>query len=240
MKIKIWKPGQKGNPSHRHYYFQFFQRTKRYRGVLEARNTEQAKLEAQRRWDAEWNKENAPKPEPEPKPVRMFGEFVEEAFLPWSKTHKASYADDIRITAMLVEFFKGKTLIEIKPAMVEQFKAHRYQKGKAPATINRELSVLSKVFTVAIRLEEAESNPCRNVERFALDNQRVRYLTEEEEHRLFEAIGDNQLLGDVVTVALHTGMRRGEIFNLKWFDVDFGRGILQIRKTKTKLNRTGR
>ncbi|HXQ32868.1 MAG TPA: site-specific integrase [Anaerolineales bacterium] len=139
---------------------------------------------------------------------------------------------------MLVESFKGKTLLEIKPAMIEQFKAHRYQKGKAPATINRELSVLSKVFTVAIRLEEAESNPCQNVERFALDNQRVRYLTEEEEHPLFEAIGDDQLLRDVVTVGLHTGMRRGEIFNLKWFDVDFGRGILQIRKTKTKLNRT--
>jgi site-specific recombinase XerD len=71
-------------------------------------------------------------------------------------------------------------LIEIKPAMVEQFKAHHHQRGKAPATINRELSLLSKIFTVAIRLEEAESNPCENVERFALDNQRVRYLTEEE------------------------------------------------------------
>jgi integrase len=238
MKIKIWKPGQKGNPSDRQYYYQFFQRKKRHRGVLEARNGEQAKLEAQRKWDAEWNKENTPKPEPESKPVRMFGAFVEDAYLPWSKSHKASYGDDVRITAKLVEFFKDKTLIEIKPAMVERFKAHRYQMGKAPATINRELSVLSKVFTVAIRLEEAESNPCQNVERFALDNQRVRYLTEEEEHRLFEAIGDNQLLKDVVTVALHTGMRRGEIFNLKWFDVDFGRGILQIRKTKTKLNRT--
>jgi len=168
----------------------------------------------------------------------MFAEFVEEAYLPWSKTHKASYADDMRITTMLVEFFRDKDLIEIKPAMVEKFKTHRHQKGKAPATINRELSVLSKIFTVAIRLEEAESNPCQNVERFALDNQRVRYLTEEEENRLFKAIGDDQLLRDVVTVALHTGMRRGEIFNLKWFDVDFGRGTLQVLKTKTKLNRS--
>ncbi|HXQ32867.1 MAG TPA: hypothetical protein VN843_02475 [Anaerolineales bacterium] len=47
MNIKIWKPGQKGNPSDRQYYCQFFQRKKRYRGVLEARNAEQAKLEAQ-------------------------------------------------------------------------------------------------------------------------------------------------------------------------------------------------
>ena len=68
-----------------------------------------------------------------------------------------------------------------------------------------------------------------NVERFALDNQGVRYLTEEE-NRLVNAIRDDQLLRDVVTVTLHTGMRRGEIFNLKWFDVDFGRDILQVRR----------
>lgn len=136
---------------------------------------------------------------------------------------------------MLVEFFKDKTLTEIEPAMIEQFKTNRRQKGKAPATINRELSVLSKMFTVAIRLEEAESNPCQNVERFALDNQRVRYLTEEEEHRLYNAIGDDQLLGDVVMVALHTGMRRGEIFNLKWFDVDFGRAYFKYERPRQNL-----
>jgi integrase len=52
------------------------------------------------------------------------------------------------------------------------------------------------------------------------------------------AMGHDELLKNIVTVALHTGMRRGEIFGLKWFDVDFERGILQVRKTKTKLNRT--
>src|SRR5688572_16220984 len=50
-------------------------------------------------------------------------------------------------------------------------------------------------------------------------------------------MGDNEQLRDIVTVALHTGMRRGEIFNLKWFDLDFDRGLIQVRKTKTKLNR---
>ena len=70
-----------------------------------------------------------------------------------------------------------------------------------------------------------------------MDNERVRYLTEDEEQRLFQALEDNQQLNDIVTVALHTGMRRGEIFNLKWFDLDFDRGLIQVRKTKTKLNR---
>ena len=70
-----------------------------------------------------------------------------------------------------------------------------------------------------------------------MDNERVRYLTEDEQQRFFQALGNNQQLKDIVTVALHTGMRRGEIFNLKWFDLDFDRALIQVRKTKTTLNR---
>jgi len=53
----------------------------------------------------------------------------------------------VRITSLLTDFFKDKTLTEIKPVMIEQFKADRRKADKAPATINRELSVLSKIFT---------------------------------------------------------------------------------------------
>jgi integrase len=236
MKIRIWKPGEKGNPSDRHYYYQFFQRKNRYRGILDARNAEQAKQAAQKIWDEEWNRKYDPEPLPPPVQV-LFADFVEETYLPWSKIHKGSYDDDVRITSSLANFFKGRTLAEIKPAMIEKFKAHRIGAGRAPATINRELSVLSKVFTLAVRHEAAEANPCQGVERFALDNERVRYLTEDEEQRLFEAMGDNEQLIDIVTIALHTGMRRGEIFNLKWFDLDFDRAVIHVRKTKTKLNR---
>jgi len=236
VKIRIWKPGERGNPSDRYYYYQFFLRKERYRGILEARNAEQAKQAAQKIWDDEWNRKYDPEPTPPPAQV-LFANFVKETYLPWSKVHKGSYDDDVRITLLLTTFFKGRTLAEIKPAMIEQFKMSRIGAGRAPATINRELSVLSKVFTLAVRYEVAEGNPCQSVERFALDNERVRYLTEDEERRLFEAMGDNEQLKDIVTVALHTGMRRGEIFNLKWFDLDFDRGVIHVRKTKTKLNR---
>ena len=195
MKIRIWKPGEKGNPCAQHYYYQFFQRKKRYRGVLEARNAEQAKQAAQKIWDEEWNKRYDPEP-PEPEQV-LFADFIEETYLPWSRIHKASYDDDVRTTSVLTNFFKGKNLREIKPAMIEQYKARRIGAGRAQATVNRELSVLSKVFTLAVRHEKADLNPCQSVERFALDNERVRYLTEDEEQRLFQARGDNQQLKEI-------------------------------------------
>jgi integrase len=77
--------------------------------------------------------------------------------------------------------------------------------------------LVSKIFTIAARHEKVDANPCQGVE--------------------FKAMEDNAQLKDIVTVALHTGMRRGEIFNLKWFDLDFDRGVMHVRKTKTKLNR---
>ena len=130
MRIKVWKPGEPGNPSTRNYYYQFFQRKKRYRGILDVRNAEQARGAAEQIWIDEWNKEKEPE-RVEPKPVRLFSEFAIKTYLPWSKSHKASYEDDVRITTMLTEIFKDKTLPEIKPAMVELFKSPASRTGQS-------------------------------------------------------------------------------------------------------------
>src|SRR4051812_13061047 len=114
MNIKIWKPGQDGNPSDRNYYYRFHQDHKRYRGILDARNAEQAKRAAEQIWIDAWSKKHDPETV-EPKPVRMFADFVTETYLPWAQSHKASYGDDVRITTMLTGFFKDKQLDEIKP-----------------------------------------------------------------------------------------------------------------------------
>jgi integrase len=59
------------------------------------------------------------------------------------------------------------------------------------------------------------------VKRFKLNNERVRYLTHEEEVRLMKELADYPLLKNIVTFAICTGFRRGEIFRLKWWEVDF-------------------
>lgn len=86
--------------------------------------------------------------------------------------------------------------------------------------------------------ELVESPPCRRVRNFRLNNQRVRVLSTEEETRLLEAVGEHDLVKNIVAVALHTGMRRGEIFDLKWFDVDFNRNLIQIRDSKSHKKRS--
>jgi integrase len=245
MKINIRKPGEKGNPSKRCYYYLFTIRKVRYRGVLpEARNMEQAKQAAESIWDDIFNERYNPAPPPPPAPEPLFEDFVKGIYLPLQQTNKKrSYARDEQIAGVLCEFFKGRTLKGIKKSDVEKLKKERsdsltrYERKRSPATVNRELSVLSAILTLAVDDELIPSNPCRKVKPLRMDNTRNRYLSEDEEKRLLAALKGEEWLRSLVIAALHTGMRRGELFNLKWFDVDFTRGVIHVRQTKTDKDR---
>ncbi len=66
---------------------------------------------------------------------------------------------------------------------------------------------------------------------------RTRYLTFEEEAKLFEQLEGHEWVQRIVTMAINTGMRQGEIFNLTWFDVDFPRGVIHISVSKNGKDR---
>lgn len=179
----------------------------------------------------------------EAKPDKRFEDFVIETFLPYSEANKKSFYCDVLICRVLVQKFKGKNLRKITPPMIESFKQEflatptKHGKKRSFATVNYHLSILSKIFSLAVDSDLLETNPCFRVKKLKLNNQRVRVLSGEEEAKLFSALGDNELVKNIVTVALHTGLRRGEIFNLKWFDVDFVRRLIQVRESKTNKKR---
>lgn len=171
-------------------------------------------------------------------------DFIDTVFVPWSKLNKRSWRDDVYITNMLKEYFSGRSLREITPVLVERFKADR-SKGltkkdtqRCPATVNRELDVLSKIFSLAIDSEKAETNPCSKVKKLRVNNQRYRYLTHEEQPLLLAALnGPRSHLKPIVTVALGTGMRLGEQLRLRRRDVDFFRNIVTPKETKNGKDR---
>lgn len=179
----------------------------------------------------------------EAKPDKRFEDFVIETFLPYSETNKKSFYSDVLICRVLVKEFKGKTLRQITPPMIENFKQSflakptKHGNRRSSATVNYHLSILSKIFSLAVDSEFLETNPSSRVKKLKLNNQRTRVLSDEEEVKLFSALDNNDLVKNIILIALHTGMRRGEIFNLKWFDVDFHRGLIQIRESKTNKKR---
>lgn len=179
----------------------------------------------------------------EPKPDKLFENFVIETFLPYSEANKKSFVSDVSICKVLVRHFTGRALQKINPPEVEAFKQSFLntptKKGnkRSLATVNNHLRVLSKIFSLAVDAELISSNPCFRVKKFRPNNRRLRVLSFEEETKLFENLMDNELLQRIVHIALHTGLRRGEIFNLRWEDLDFSRNRIVVRKTKSSTER---
>jgi integrase len=54
---------------------------------------------------------------------------------------------------------------------------------------------------------------------------------------LFENLEGQEWVQRIVTMAINTGMRQGEIFDLTWFDVDLSRGLLHVRVSKNGKDR---
>ena len=140
---------------------------------------------------------------------------------------------------MLKQYFEEKALREITAQLVEKFKGDRLKTPtkrktpRQPATVNRELTSLSSAFTLAVKYDKAESNPCSKVDQFTLDNLRFRYLLPEEEPKLISQLdGPRAHLKSAVIIALGTGMRMGEQLRMKRQQVDFLRNILTARDTK--------
>lgn len=113
-------------------------------------------------------------------------------------------------------------------------------KGNSDATINHKLSALSKVMKIAVSyggMAAMPTMPKLRKERVG----RIRQVTEAEEHMLlqcFEVYGDSEM-GDAVAVLIDTGMRRGELLNLRPQDVDSKTGVLVIAGTDGKGTKNG-
>ena len=108
-------------------------------------------------------------------------------------------------------------------------------KPKSNTTVNRYLAAISHLLTTAaIEWGWIQASPMPRVTKFKEPRGRVRFLSENERLRLLEACNEsrNHLLYTIVVVALSTGMRKSEILNLRWQDIDFKRSRIIIEDTK--------
>ncbi len=118
---------------------------------------------------------------------------------------------------------------DISSKEIEDFKA-AFAEGRTVATVNHYLKFLKAVFNRAVRQGRFTYNPVTAVKLYRENNARNRCLSPEEEVRLLKVLPDR--LRPLVTVALNTGMRRGELRNLRWEDVDFATGTIHVRQNK--------
>ena len=164
-------------------------------------------------------------------------------YLKWAKRQR-SFRQKEQVVRQLVTIFGAYPLRAFNSRLLEQYQTERMENGRKytksgliegnkPATINRHMATIKHMFTKAMEWELVEEEAAKKVRKVKLleeNNRRLRYLSKEECRALVNACADH--LKPIVIMALNTGMRRGEILNLKWDNVDMRHGFILLDRTK--------
>lgn len=193
---------------------------------------------------------------------RTLKSFIEEVYLPWSEVNKRSCRIDKSRVKPIVAALGQKALQEITVFAVEKFKSDRRnapiiypRKGDQPpttkprsvASVNRELCLLSKILSLAVKKKELKENPCRDVKLLSGERPRSRYLLPDEEDRLDRVLtGRLAHLRQIVDLYINTGVRANELLKLRVEALDFNRDVVHIdgekgdKRREVLLNDTSR
>jgi len=143
--------------------------------------------------------------------------IVQRSKLQWWKTRLGAYALDAVTSVML---------LDARTVLAETL---------APSTVNDYFSVISHIFTKAVReWQWLQVSPLQYLSKLKEPKGRVRYLSEDELTHLLGACRESRSphLFLAVVVALGTGARKNEVLSLRWADIDFTRALVAFRITK--------
>ncbi|QAZ67468.1 tyrosine-type recombinase/integrase [Solidesulfovibrio carbinolicus] len=156
------------------------------------------------------------------------------------QTLKNPQTEIYRIEGLKKRALSRRIMATIQSHDIAAFCEERLEEGVSANTIRLDLAILSKLFNLAKSKWNMRSleNPVQYFEKPKLPSGRDRRFEDDEEERLFEAIGDDFEFRACVTFALETAMRRGEIVKLKWKDVFLERQIARLADTKNGKPRT--
>jgi integrase len=178
---------------------------------------------------------------------KLAGKFEEHVtlFLEWSERQHRKKTRALHGTNCdtLLRFFRGKFLDEITTGDVEDFKLARSNEERknandgsivSPATVNRALTTLKKLFNHAQK-DYAVANPTHDVKLLEEGPGSERVVTFEEEIKYLARA--SQPLKDIAQIILDTGLRPAEVFRIRIEHLDFDRRTIFNPFGKTKAAR---
>ncbi len=148
-----------------------------------------------------------------------------------------SYAS--RLRGLCVEFGEATRLEALTAPRISEWKSKLLASGRAPATVDRNLDLLRSVLNRAAHEWGAlASVPVIGKLKLKIRNGRTRFLSEAEEAALLASCASEPDLADVVTVALDTGGRRGDLLQLQWAEVHWTQGLVAFMRPKNDQPRS--
>jgi len=213
--------------------------------LSEARQAEEERREREVLEKARQEKENL-----------TFGQFFTETYFPIAKTskkpmsHKTEWGHfknwiEPAIGAIPLKDLRPLHLERLKKTLLEAEKIKKdaptetVKNPKSARTIQYIFATIRGTWNMARkhRVIEGES-PTKAVKKPKVENRRVRFLTTEEAQTLLEDLQGRDLATyRMAAISLFTGLRAGEVFGLKWKNLDQGNGLLWVMDSKSGKSR---
>ena len=165
-----------------------------------------------------------------------FAEFARNDYLPFAKQTKRSYRDDeSRLRNRILPTLGHIKLVELQTRTVQQLHADT-KNSHSEASANRILSIISRMYNLAIQWNMATHNPAAGIKKFTEDNILQRFLSVPEVQRIFHAAetgeGHNKVATAAIRFLLLTGTRLNEALHAKWEHVDLDGQTWHLPHTK--------
>lgn len=168
-----------------------------------------------------------------------FSEFFNQ-YDSYARGRLRSYVKNIHSTIKkwILPYFGKLNLSEIDTKIVDSFQSYLISKSLSAASVNKYLAILKAMLSKAVHWNmcpESILSKIRKVKPLKNVNKRLRYLSKEECFSLINACAKH--LKPIVLTALLTGMRKSEILNLTWQQIDLKHGYILLDKTKNNDRR---
>ena len=145
---------------------------------------------------------------------------------------KGLVTDDNRYQKHIEPFFGNKEPKEIIPLDVDRLRL-KLLKTRKPATVRNVLELIQRISNFGTKKQLCEGLSFK-IEKGRVDNLVTEDLSPEQLSKLLEVLDSDHDVqaANLMKLVLFTGMRRGELFRLRWDDIDYGRAFINIRKPK--------
>ena len=163
-----------------------------------------------------------------------------EAYSPGAELEKRSWPTDCGRAAHLLQHLGQRRCATLTQRDVDNYRvarlAEKTKRGGKPAigTLNREVALLKRLLSYAVKCGDLDRNPLQGVGLLEEDNTRDVIVSEAQLQQLVAAAAP--VFRPLVIVAYDSGMRRSEVTQLQWRQVDLKAGVIRLQAEDTKTH----
>jgi integrase len=170
-------------------------------------------------------------------PRITFLEFERE-YLDWCENNRSAetFQKAKHVLRLFRETVGNLSLASLRRKHLDDYVSHLLQLGYSRVTVNIHIRTIKAALSKAVEWEYIGTSPFSGYKQLKVHQKPPRFLMPHEVRKIEETIDKPEWLL-VFRLLIYTGIRRGELTELLWKDIDLERGLITIRKTKNFQSR---